>query len=69
MLPHSTTGNGTAAVPLRQHKWQHILGERPRLAESIQAATGWQVEWIPNRCARYQTPPAEYVQTLGPAVF
>ena len=50
VLPHSTSSNGTAIVPLRQHKWQQILRERPRLAESIQAATGWRIEWIPNRC-------------------
>ena len=50
MLPHSTSTNGAAAVPLRQHKWQQILQERPRLAESIQTATGWRPEWIPNRC-------------------
>ncbi len=56
VLPHSTSSNGTAIVPLRQHKWQQILRERPRLAESIQAATGWRIEWIPNRCARLGFP-------------
>ncbi len=55
VLPHSTSSNGAAAIPPRQHKWQHILRERPRLAESIQAATGWRVEWIPNRCGRLRS--------------
>lgn len=65
VLPHSTTTNGTAAVPLRQHKWQHILEERPRLAESIHAATGWRVEWIPNRRAHPDKPSLLSTNPLG----
>ena len=48
MLPFWST-NGDSAIPLRQHKWQHVLQERPCLAESIQSATGWRADWIPNR--------------------
>ena len=48
MLPFWST-NGDSVVPLRQHKWQHVLQERPCLAESIRSATGWRAEWIPNR--------------------
>ena len=64
VLPHSTSSNGAASVPLRQQKWQHILRERPRLAESIQAATGWRVEWIPNRCVLMRKLSAFQMQTL-----
>ena len=49
MLPHSSS-NGLGGIPLRQRTWQQILRERPCLAESIQEATGWRPEWIPNRC-------------------
>ena len=50
MLPFWST-DGDTAIPLRQHKWQHVLQERPCLTESIQSATGWRADWIPNRYA------------------